>query len=87
MGGSGRGGTGMRGGARGGVAEANARSARRGPPRGRGPRFMALRREVRLGEMIDGRIEILEGLRVGERVVVSAISQLRDRRPIRVVGP
>ena len=48
---------------------------------------MALRREVRLGEMIDGRIEILDGLRVGERVVVSAISQLRDRRPIRVVGP
>ena len=87
MGGSGRGGPGMRGGARGGVAEANARGARRGSRGGRGPRFMAVRREVRLGEMIDGRIEILEGLRVGERVVVSAISQLRDMRPIRVVGP
>ena len=87
MGGSARGGPGMRGGARGGVAEANARGARRGSRGGRGPRFMAVRREVRLGEMIDGRIEILEGLRVGERVVVSAISQLRDRRPIRVVGP
>ena len=54
---------------------------------GAGPRFMAVRREVRLGDMIDGRIEILDGLRVGERVVVSAISQLRDKRPIRVVGP
>ena len=73
----------MRGGARGGVAEA---SGRGGAGR-RSTRFMALRREVRLGEMIDGRIEILDGLRVGERVVVSAISQLRDRRPIRVVGP
>lgn len=88
-GGSGRrsearaGGPGMRGGARGGMAEA---SGRGGGGR-RGPRFMAVRREVRLGEMIDGRIEILEGLRVGERVVVSAISQLRDGRPIRVVGP
>ena len=87
MGGSGRGGPGMRGEAGRGMAEASGRGARRGPPGRRGPRFMALRREVRLGEMIDGRIEILEGLRVGERVVVSAISQLRDRRPIRVVGP
>ena len=83
IGGSGRGGPGMRGEAGRGMAEA---SGRGGGGR-RGPRFMALRREVRLGEMIDGRIEILEGLRVGERVVVSAISQLRDRRPIRVVGP
>ncbi len=87
IGGSGRGGPGMRGEAGRGMAEASGRGARRGPPGRRGPRFIALRREVRLGEMIDGRIEILEGLRVGERVVVSAISQLRDRRPIRVVGP
>ena len=87
MGGSGRGGPVMRGGARRGTAEASGRGPRRGPPGGRGPRFMAVRREVRLGEMIDGRIEILDGLRVGERVVVSAISQIRDRRPIRVVGP
>ena len=85
--GGGRGGSGGRDGARRGMAEASGRGARRGPPGARGPRFMAVRREVRLGEMIDGRIEILDGLRVGERVVVSAISQLRDRRPIRVVGP
>ena len=87
MDGSGRGGPGVRGEARRGMAEASGRGARRGPPEGRAPRFMSVRREVRLGEMIDGRIEILDGLRVGERVVVSAISQLRDRRPIRVVGP
>ena len=80
--GGGQGGPGMRGGARRGMAEASGRGAGRS-----GPRFMAVRREVRLGEMVDGRIEILDGLRVGERVVVSAISQLRDRRPIRVVGP
>lgn len=86
-GGSGRRGPGMRGEARRGMAEASGRGMRRSPTGGRGPRFMAVRREVRLGEMIDGRIEILDGLRVGERVVVSAISQLRDRRPIRVVGP
>ena len=86
-GGSGRRGPGMRGEARRGMAEASGRGMRRDPTGGRGPRFMAVRREVRLGEMIDGRIEILGGLRVGERVVVSAISQLRDRRPIRVVGP
>lgn len=86
-GGSGRRGPGMRGEARRGMAEASGRGMRRGPTGGRGPRFMAVRREVRLGEMMDGRIEILDGLRVGERVVVSAISQLRDRRPIRVVGP
>ncbi len=85
--GSGRSGPGMRGGSRGGVAEANARGAERGSRGGRGPRFMAVRREVRLGEMIDGRIEILDGLRVGERVVVSATTQLRDRRPIRVARP
>ncbi|MDE0332639.1 MAG: efflux RND transporter periplasmic adaptor subunit [Nitrospinae bacterium] len=81
-GGSGQVGSGRRDAARRGMAEASGRGGG-----GRGPRFMAVRREVRLGEMIDGRIEILEGLRVGERVVVSAISQLRDRRPIRVVGP
>ena len=87
--GGGRGGPGRRGAARGGVAEANERAGgpRRGPPGGRGPRFMAVRREVRLGEMIDGRIEILEGLKVGERVVVSATTQLRDKRPIRLVEP
>ena len=86
-GGSGRRSPGMGGEARRGMAEASGRGMRRGSTGGRGPRFMAVRREVRLGEMIDGRIEILGGLRVGERVVVSAISQLRDRRPIRVVGP
>ncbi len=78
-GGGGRGGAG--GGPRAGVAEANARGA------GRAPRFMVVRREVRLGEMIDGRIEILQGLRVGERVVVSATNRLRDGRPIRIVAP
>ena len=71
----------------GGRSERARRRDKARPPGGRGPRFMAVRREVRLGEMVDGRIEILEGLKVGERVVVSATTQLRDKRPIRLVEP
>jgi len=74
-----------------GTAEAK-ESARRGPRRrgrgrGRGPKFVAVKRLVQLGEMVDGRIEILKGLKVGEKVIVSATGQLRDGKPIRIVGP
>lgn len=50
------------------------------------PRFMAVKREVKLGEMVDGKIEILEGLKVGEKVIVSATGQLKDGKPIRIVS-
>ncbi len=82
------GGPGGKGAPRAGVAEASVRGGeRRGREGRRGPGFMVVRREVRLGEMIDGRIEILKGLRVGERVVVSATTRLRDKRPVRIVEP
>ena len=47
--------------------------------------FRAVKREVRLGEMVGGQIEILEGLKVGEKVIVSATGQLKDGKPIRIV--
>jgi multidrug efflux pump subunit AcrA (membrane-fusion protein) len=70
----------------GGTAEANEKDGRR-RRRGRkkGPKFRAKKREVRLGEMVDGRIEILEGLKAGEKVIVSATGQLKDGKPIRIV--
>ncbi|MBT3353161.1 MAG: efflux RND transporter periplasmic adaptor subunit [Nitrospinaceae bacterium] len=52
----------------------------------KGPKFMAVKRKVKLGEMVDGRIEILKGLKVGERVIVSATGQLKDGKPIRIVN-
>ncbi len=61
----------------------NAHRGRKG--RGKGPRFMAVKREVKLGEMVGGQIEILEGLKVGEKVIVSATGQLKDGKPIRIV--
>jgi HlyD family secretion protein len=57
----------------------------RGKGRRKGPRFMAVKREVRLGEMVEGRIEILEGLKAGEKVIVSGTGQLKNGKPIRIV--
>lgn len=51
------------------------------------PRFIVRRRQVRFGAQADRKIQILEGLRAGERIVISAISRLRDGQPVRVVGP
>jgi HlyD family secretion protein len=59
-----------------------AKAARRSQ---KGPRFIAVKREVKLGEMVGGRIEILKGLKVGEKVIVSATGQLKDGKPIRIV--
>ncbi|MEE9257868.1 MAG: efflux RND transporter periplasmic adaptor subunit, partial [bacterium] len=62
-----------------GSAEANEKAGRRGRKgRKKGPMFRAVKREVRLGEMVDGQIEILEGLKAGEKVIVSATGQLKD---------
>lgn len=51
----------------------------------KGPQYLARRRDVRVGEMVDGRMEILEGLQPGEKVIVSATGQLKDGTPIRIV--
>ncbi len=65
-----------------GSAEARQGGQGRG---GGGPRFVAQKRKVHLGESLEGRVEILEGIKVGEKVIVSAIGQLRDGLPVRVV--
>ena len=74
-----------------GQAEAGEREvgARRGggkKGRKNGPQYVAVKREVKLGEMVDGRIEILEGLKVGEKVIISATGQLKDGKAIRIVN-
>lgn len=71
-----------------GEGEKKAGAQRRGGKKGgkKGPQFMAVKREVKLGEMVDGKIEILEGLKVGEKVIVSATGQLKDGKPIRIVS-
>ncbi|MEE9257328.1 MAG: efflux RND transporter periplasmic adaptor subunit, partial [bacterium] len=71
-----------------GAAEASeGKKGRRGGGKGRRkrPRLMAVKREVRLGEMVEGRIEILEGLKAGEKVIVSGTGQLKHGKPIRIV--
>ncbi len=44
----------------------------------------ALRRPVRVGEARDGRIEILEGLKAGERVVSAGHMKLRNEQAVRI---
>jgi RND family efflux transporter MFP subunit len=43
-------------------------------------------REVRLGEVKDGDVEILGGLRPGERIAVAGATQLRDGMKVRDLG-
>jgi multidrug efflux system membrane fusion protein len=43
-------------------------------------------REVRLGEVKDGGVEILGGLRPGERIAVAGAAQLRDGMKVRDLG-
>ena len=46
---------------------------------------MAVRRKVKLGEVANRKVEIVGGLEVGEKVIVSAIGQLKNGRLVRVV--
>lgn len=43
-------------------------------------------REVRMGEVKDGEVEILGGLRPGERIAVAGATQLRDGMKVRDLG-
>jgi membrane fusion protein, multidrug efflux system len=43
-------------------------------------------RWVRLGQTVDGRVEVLAGLRPGDRVVVAAVEAWRDGMPVEVEG-
>jgi membrane fusion protein (multidrug efflux system) len=47
----------------------------------------ASKREIRIGRRQPGRVEVLEGLREGERVVVEGTLKLRDGATIREVQP
>jgi membrane fusion protein (multidrug efflux system) len=47
----------------------------------------AERRIVRVGPDIDGRMEVLEGLALGDSVIVAGQALLRDGSPVRVVSP
>jgi membrane fusion protein, multidrug efflux system len=45
------------------------------------------RRTVRVGQDVDGRMEVLEGLAFGDTVVVSGTTMLREGAPVRIVPP
>jgi membrane fusion protein, multidrug efflux system len=45
----------------------------------------ARRQEVRLGQRLQGEVEVLSGLRAGEQVVVRGVQRLRNDVPVRVV--
>ncbi|MEE9274841.1 MAG: efflux RND transporter periplasmic adaptor subunit [bacterium] len=77
---AGRAGAGKRG-----EAFAGVRRGGGGKKEKKGPLFMAVRRKVKLGETADRRVEIVGGLEVGEKVIVSAIGQLKNGRLVRVV--
>jgi RND family efflux transporter MFP subunit len=46
----------------------------------------ARERVVRVGQKLDGAVEILEGVRPGEQVAASSLAQLYDGAPVRVVS-
>ena len=68
-----------------GEAFAGVRRGGGGRKKKKGPLFKAVRRKVKLGEAADGKVEIVGGLEVGEKVIVSAIGQLKNGRLVRVV--
>lgn len=51
---------------------------------GEGPQARAAARQVRLGERADGQVEILEGLKPGERFVARSNQPLTDGEPVRL---
>lgn len=70
---------------RGGTGEAQAQAQRQAQGQRQSPRFVAQRRKVRLGESVEGRVEVLDGLKLGEKVIVSGIGQIKEGGPVRVV--
>ena len=73
------------GGARkGGRAQGAGRGSGGGGGQGQGPAFTAERVTVVTGAIEDGQVEILEGLRPGERVVASGLNRIQNGAAIRV---
>jgi membrane fusion protein (multidrug efflux system) len=52
-----------------------------------GPDGSARRTEVRTGLRSAGRVEILEGLRPGQKVVTEGVVKLTDGMKVRIAGP
>jgi len=46
-----------------------------------------VRRSVTTGEARDGRVELVEGIDAGARVVAAGLLRLRNEQPVRVTGP
>ncbi|HCF60226.1 MAG TPA: efflux RND transporter periplasmic adaptor subunit, partial [Myxococcales bacterium] len=46
----------------------------------------ALRREVRIGARQEDQLEIVEGLRLGDSLIVTGAHFLRDNNPIKVAA-
>ena len=60
------------------------------PPRGPGgqggPGLRAERRQIQVGGRRDGFVEVLEGLRPGERLVAEGLNRINPGQPLRVAG-
>lgn len=46
----------------------------------------ANRRSVRLGAVVEGRVQITEGLKPGERIAIAGVSRLREGVTVRDLG-
>jgi multidrug efflux pump subunit AcrA (membrane-fusion protein) len=51
-----------------------------------GPEQTVSRRPVKLGEATGGRLEIVDGLRPGDRIAVAGVTHLRDGMKVRDLG-
>jgi membrane fusion protein, multidrug efflux system len=51
-----------------------------------GPDQIVLRRPVKIGEATGGQIEVIEGLRPGDRIAVAGIPFLREGMKVRDLG-
>src|SRR5579883_1855209 len=51
-----------------------------------GPEETVLRRPVKLGEATGGQIEIIDGLKSGDRLVVAGVTSLREGMKVRDLG-
>ncbi|MBW3558464.1 MAG: efflux RND transporter periplasmic adaptor subunit [Proteobacteria bacterium] len=74
-------GGGARGGGQGGAGgQAGSRGA------GGGARLVAQRRPVKTGARQSGRVEIVSGLRAGERIVADGLNRVNPNQPVRIAG-
>jgi membrane fusion protein, multidrug efflux system len=53
---------------------------------GQGEQITAEQRPVRTGARQDGAVEILDGLRAGERLVADGLNKVQPGQPVRPVG-